>query len=199
MARLIIQTQVSIDGYMGAPDGDLQWLLWHWQADWPWDEDLRTYHRDLLTSCRVALLSGTMMRGPGFLDHWADVATRTDDPQHTFARAIIDADKVGFSRSPATEVTWPNTRYATRPLREEVTALKQQAPTDIIAWGGSGFVQSLLRENLVDEVHLLVNPTALGDGLPVFPAGHRPRPFHLLDATPYPCGVILQRYTAAGA
>jgi len=66
----------------------------------------------------------------------------------------------------------------------------------MIAWGGSEFAQSLLHEDLVDEVHLLVNPTALGDGLPVFPADGKPRTYHLVDARSYPCGVTVQRYAA---
>ncbi|GAA3395750.1 dihydrofolate reductase family protein [Cryptosporangium minutisporangium] len=194
MTKLILQTQVSLDGYMGAPDGDLEWLLWHWQQEWPWDPQLRAYHEQLLSSCRVALLSGKMAVGPGFLDHWHEVAQQKGNPQQRFAQSIVDADKVAFSRSGGGDIGWPNTRYATRPLSEEVHALKRAAKTDLIAWGGSEFVQSLLREDLVDEVHLLVNPTALGDGLPVFPADGKRRTYHLVHATAYSCGVTVQRY-----
>ena len=192
MAKLILQTQVSVDGYMGAADGDTGWLVWPWQEEWTWDPELRAYHEQLLASCGVALLSGKEVGG--FVDHWHDMAERTDNPQHRFARSIVDAEKVAFSRSASGDTGRPNTRYATRPLRDEVDALKREAETDLIAWGGSEFVQSLLRENLVDEAHLLVNPTALGEGLPVFPAGGKARTLRLVDARPYPCGVTVLRY-----
>jgi dihydrofolate reductase len=194
MTKLILQTQVSIDGYMAAKDGDTGWLVWPWQDEWTWDPELRAYHERLLGSCGVALLSGKEVGG--FVDHWRDMAGRKDNPQHRFAQSIVDAEKVAFSRSASGETSLPNTRYATRSLRDEVNALKREADTDMIAWGGSEFVQSLLRENLVDEVHLLVNPTALGDGLPVFPAGGKPHTYRLIDATAYPCGVTVQRYAA---
>jgi hypothetical protein len=40
-----------------------------------------------------------------------------------------------------------------------------------------------------------VNPTAIGDGLPVFPPRGKPQTYRLTDAKAYPCGVTLTRYT----
>src|SRR5213079_3142011 len=45
-------------------------------------------------------------------------------------------------------------------LAEEIASLKQQNGKDIIVIGGAGFVSSLINEGLIDEYHLIVNPTA---------------------------------------
>ena len=37
-----------------------------------------------------------------------------------------------------------------------------------LAYGGAAFVSALIRENLIDDLYLFVNPVALGSGLAIF-------------------------------
>jgi dihydrofolate reductase len=50
----------------------------------------------------------------------------------------------------------------------EINNLKNQIGGDIIAYGGAQFVSSLIKHNLIDEYHLMVNPTVIGKGMPIF-------------------------------
>ena len=49
-----------------------------------------------------------------------------------------------------------------------IKALKKQAGGDIIAYGGGNFVSDLIKHNLIDEYHLFINPTAIGNGMTIF-------------------------------
>jgi dihydrofolate reductase len=51
---------------------------------------------------------------------------------------------------------------------DEVTKLKSQTGDDIIAYGGTTFVSSLIKHDLIDEFHLFINPVAVGKGMPIF-------------------------------
>ncbi len=53
-------------------------------------------------------------------------------------------------------------------LVEEVKKIKQKDGRDIIVYGGATFVSDLIKENLIDEFHLAINPTAIGRGLTIF-------------------------------
>jgi len=61
-----------------------------------------------------------------------------------------------------------------------------------IAYGGSTLVRDLISKGLLDELHLFVNPTAIGAGLPVFPGIYSQ--LQLVTARPFVCGVTALQY-----
>jgi dihydrofolate reductase len=65
---------------------------------------------------------------------------------------------------------------------------------DMLAWGGAGFAQSLRRLGLVDEYRLILQPVALGDGLPLFKDLTAPPRLELVDAQTYDTGAALHIY-----
>jgi dihydrofolate reductase len=84
-----------------------------------------------------------------------------------FAKPMNEIPKVVFSRTLA-EATWPESSIARGDLAEEIGALRAQPGGEMIAWGGATFAQALSRAGLVDEYVLVINPVALGSGLPMF-------------------------------
>lgn len=94
--------------------------------------------------------------------------------------------KVVISRS-LTESPWDNAVVAAD-LVETVHDLKAQSGGDIIAYGRGALVSSLIAEGLLDELHLFVNPTAIGTGMPVFGPGAYQR-LSLVGAHPFDCGI----------
>jgi dihydrofolate reductase len=79
-------------------------------------------------------------------------------------------------------------------LIDEINALKKQTGKDIIAYGGAGFVSALIKEGLIDEFHLFVNPTAIGNGLAIFNELHGKQGLKLIKATAFHCGVAVLHY-----
>lgn len=91
---------------------------------------------------------------------------------------------------------WRNTTIIRDNVVEAVRALKAQPGKNIITDGSSTLVHLLLANDLVDELHLLLYPLAVGGGKRLFPEqGHTK--FTLKEATPYPTGVVGLHYTRA--
>ena len=188
MKKLKLQMQVSIDGYI-SPLNHEDWLVWSWGSKWTWDDALRDYFTDLLKSISCVLLSRKMAQ-EGFINHWTSVANEMENPQSAFARIIKESDKVIFSHTMETAV-WPNSTLAKGDYVNEVMTLKRKSKKDIIVFGGSTFVSSLISAGLIDEYYLFVNPIALGTGLKIF---NERIDLKLITAQSFSCGVTVLKY-----
>lgn len=91
---------------------------------------------------------------------------------------------------------WKNTVF----LRSvaDVTKLKNSEGSDIQVWGSGNLVQSLLKNDLVDEIWLKVYPLTLGTGKKLFGDGTIAAAFTLTESTITPSGVIMANYRRAG-
>jgi dihydrofolate reductase len=78
-----------------------------------------------------------------------------------------DLPKIVFTKT-LDESIWNDTTLAKGDLAEEITNLKKQKGKDILVFGGAGFVSSLIKEGLIDEYHLIINPTAMSSGMTIF-------------------------------
>lgn len=194
MRKLILQMQTSLDLFVASKNGDTSWMVWSWGDDWSWDDKLRQYHIDTTASADCILLSSHMAR-EGFIDHWARMAQRTDNPQAAFAKNITAAHKVVFGKS-AQGVLFANSSIADGSLGDTVRDLKKLNGKNLIAFGGAGFAASLVAEGLVDEFHFIVNPVVLRDGLSIFSKNKSPQHLRLIDTKPYECGVVVARYSS---
>ncbi|MBT1695543.1 dihydrofolate reductase family protein [Fulvivirgaceae bacterium PWU4] len=191
MKKLKLQVQISIDGYI-SPYNSQDWLVWAWGKEWTWDEALQNYFIHLTSSISCVLLSRKMAE-EGFIDHWAAIGQDAANPQSTFARIIAASDKVVFSRTLKAS-TWPNTTLARNELVNEVMTLKKTSHKDLIVYGGSSFVSSLISAELIDEYYLFVNPVALGNGLKIF---NERTNLKLMEAQAFSCGVTVLKYVPA--
>jgi dihydrofolate reductase len=189
MKRLILQMQMSVDGFVSAADPGLDWSLWDWGPECPWDEALKRCFNETLAQVHTILLSGPM--ATGYISHWTQMAKqRAGDPDYAFTKRIVAAQKRVISQS-LNAIHQPRTSIGRGSLHDEVTALKQQPGGDIICFGGVSFGAGLLEANVVDELQLYVNPYAVRSGHSIF---RQPRPLQCIEATAYPCGIVVQRY-----
>jgi dihydrofolate reductase len=197
MRRLILETQVSIDGFIAGINGNTDWMIWNWSPDWTWDAELQSYHTQLTKSADCILLSRQMAE-EGFNAHWQKVTENPLDARFSFAKHITDTRKIVFSetinRSTQIPGGWHKTEIANGNFIDAVKQLKNQDGKDIIVYGGSTFVASLIRAGLIDEFHLLVNPVALGQGLPIFNTLDNKQDMKLIKANSYKCGIVLLHY-----
>ena len=192
MRRLILQVQISLDGFVADRQGTTEPMVWNWGPDWIWDHALQQYHTELVESADVLLLS-RRMGSEGFIDFWAEVAKKEGDPRARFARHITRARKVVFSKR-LKSVQGENTVLTHNDVSDEIGRMKREPGKNLIAWGGASFVSSLIAADLVDEYHFVTNPLALGGGLPIFDKLAAPRRLSLLDVTAHSCGIVLSRY-----
>ncbi|RYY94512.1 MAG: dihydrofolate reductase [Chitinophagaceae bacterium] len=182
MRKLKLQVQMTLDGYVGGPNGEMDWVSFNW------DDELKSYVTELTAGIDTIVLGRRLAEG--FIPYWRAVAEDAANPEQAAGRIFTDTPKVVFSKTLA-ESPWPGTTLAKGPLAEEIQTLKAAEGKDIIAYGGATFVSALIEEGLVDELHLFLNPTAIGNGLSVF-SGRTG--LALQKATPFACGIVVLQY-----
>jgi dihydrofolate reductase len=109
-----------------------------------------------------------------------------------FAKQLGDARKIVVSHQDLT-FTWRNSEQLQGDLVEFVTALKQEPGGDIGMSGSPSIVRQLLTVGLLDELHLLVHPIAVGHGIRLFGEGET-MPLRLLSSETFRTGVLYLVY-----
>jgi len=184
---------VSIDGFVGGPDGENEWIFRST------DDAAARWVTDTLRQADVHIMGSRT---------YHVMAAYWPSSKKPFAAPMNEIPKVIFSRkgiSPGTAATTTALRDASPSERswaeapvasdlvEEIARLKQQDGKIILAHGGASFAQSLVEHDLVDEYRLLVHPVVLGRGLPIF---SRARPFdvQLVSTTAFASGAVANIY-----
>lgn len=183
--KLKLQVQMSVDGFVGRPNGELDWMTWDW------DDKIKNYVNELTDSVDTILLGRKMT--DGFVSYWTDVVSRPDDPQYDFARKMVDKPKIVFTKT-LNKSVWENTCLAKGNLAEEINNLKKQPGKDIIVYGGASFVSSLINGNLIDEYYLFINPAVIGSGLSIFQNMNGQFKLDLVKSIAFECGIVLNQY-----
>jgi dihydrofolate reductase len=189
--KLKLQMQMTVDGFVAGPNGDLDWM------EWNWSDDINNYVNDLHDTVNTILLGRKMMEG--FITHWASVVDKRDESSielkenYEFAKKMIDTPKVVFTKT-LNNHNWTNTTIAKGELKEEVNGLKGKKGKDIIVYGGASFVSSLVKDNLIDEYYLFVNPSVIGNGLSIFTSLNKSVKLKLVDSLAFDCGIVLLNY-----
>lgn len=180
MRRLKLQMQVTVDGFNpeGHDDG----------VDW---DEIKGYSRDLLDGGDTIVLG--RKTAVDFIPYWDKAADAPGESWHEIAQRIANARKIVFSKT-LDRSDWKNTSIVQGDLAEEIRRLKSTSGRDIIAYGGTSFVSSLIKEGLIDEFHLFVNPIAMGTGAPIFAGLERPQKLRLVKSIAYNCGLVLLHY-----
>lgn len=177
--------QMSIDGFVSTgPHDEQKWVTWAW-------EEIRTHVLGLLDSSDTILIGRKL--AVDYIPYWQDVNTKPDDPMYEAAQRIVRAKKVVFTKTLDKSI-WDNTELAKGGLADEIIKLKKQNGKDIMVYGGSSFVSAIIKEGLIDEFHLFVNPVALGHGGAIFDQLKNVRQLKLKNSVVYPCGIVLLHY-----
>jgi dihydrofolate reductase len=185
MKKLKLQVQISVDGYIAGPNGEMDWITW------TTDPDFIDYVLALHDTIDTMVLGRKLAEG--FIPYWTDITTRPDDPEYSFANIMVDTSKTVFSKT-LTKSEWANTVIAENDLVTEVNNMKKQGGKDIIAYGGAEFVSSLIKNRLIDEYHFFVSPVIIGKGMPIFNTIDGKQQLALVKSTPLKCGIVVQCY-----
>jgi dihydrofolate reductase len=185
MRKLVLSMGVSLDGLVARPGR-------HGAGGWglpPDDPALK--ERKLRWMHDV----GLHLMGRNTYEEMAEFWPVSDD---AYAAPMNEIPKVVFSRT-LERAEWADSRIARGDLAEEIAELKREPGKDMFAWGGAAFAQSLSRLRLVDEYRLILQPVALGQGLPLFRDLTEPLRLELVDAQTYSTGASLHVYRPAPA
>jgi dihydrofolate reductase len=114
-------------------------------------------------------------------------------PDHPFAELLTAGRKVVFSRT-LTTADWANTTIASGDTTEEIDKLRQGGDGHIVVWGGVSLFRSLMRLDLIDEVHFSVFPYIAGEGTRLFDGVPKSYQLELVSSTASPSGIMELRY-----
>jgi dihydrofolate reductase len=187
MRKLKLQMQLSVDGYVAGPNGEMDWMRWDW------GDDIKNYVKEFTAPVDTLLLGRKLAEG--FIPHWAGLMQDPATADH-FTKKMVDTHKVVFSKT-LKESAWENTVLATGDLVEEVNKLKAMDGGDLVTYGGASFTSALIKAGLIDEYHLFINPAAIGDGMPIFKQLEGKLSLKLIKSQAFEIGIVVLFYVPA--
>lgn len=185
MRKLKLQMQMTVDGFVAGPQGEMDWMVFDW------DNSLKSYVAGIMQSVDCIVMGRKLAQG--FIPHWAARPESEPDEAIDF---MNNTPRVVFSRTLA-ECPWANTTLPKGDMAAEIRRLKAQPGGDIITYGGAGFAASLVKHNLVDEYHLFINPIAIGSGLRIFGELDGNLALRADEPRLFPNGIVVMRYRNA--
>jgi dihydrofolate reductase len=205
MRQLILKMSISADGFVGGPNGEIDWIFKAYDAtviDWEvailWQASAHLMGSRTFRDMAAYWPTSTEPYAPPMNEIPKVVFSRSGlVGQGTTTRALDDAVRLRTAPeapAPSNFSSWTTPTIASGNLAEEIARLKQQDGKPLLAHGGAAFVQSLVKEGLVDEYCLLVHPVALGRGLPIFSGLAKPIDLKLVSATTFATGAVAHVY-----
>jgi len=189
MRKLIVSEFITLDGVIQAPGGEEEdrdggFAHGGWTRPF-WHDDIGKSFGDLMAGCDAFLLGRRT-----YLTH---AAAFEPMPAGDFFGDMMNTPAKYVVSKTLEKPTWRNTTIIRGDVAGAVRALKAKPGKNILTDGSSQLVHTLLSEDLVDEMHLLLYPLTVGGGKRLFADGKHAR-FTLRGATPYPTGVVGLHY-----
>jgi len=187
--KMIAALQVSLDGFIQGPDGEKDW------AD-SWASALQ-----LIPDVDMFVLGGRMY--PDYGAYWESIEANPDRVP-PFQEQVPTKSEVAYARLAATtphivlsttltSVSWPPTAQVIRDVAE-LRILKSRPGKNMYVVGGATLVASLLNENLIDELRLIIHPIVLGKGQGLFSSVTRRLWLDLVQARANESGRVIVTY-----
>jgi dihydrofolate reductase len=126
----------------------------------------------------------------GFADAWPSREGEFADKFNTMPKYVVS--------STLRDPDWSNSTVLEGDLVEEVSRLRRESDGDVVVHGSAQLVQSLIENELVDELRLMVFPVVLGKGKRLFGDTSGKRPLRLVDSKTVGDGVAIMIYQPAG-
>lgn len=175
MPKIILYIATSIDGYIAKSDGNLDWLT---QFPNPTNEDYG--YSELLSNCESIIVgSRTFTEISKFDIEW---------PYSNFKTYVI-------SRQKNFEINTPNTELYSGDLKGVINYLITNTSKNCWVVGGGKLVESLLNQNLIDEMIISIIPVLIGNGIPLFHKSSSESTWGLVNTKKYDSGVVTLTYT----
>jgi dihydrofolate reductase len=182
MRKVIYSMFVSLDGFIEAPNRDLDWHIV--------DEELHKYVNDQERAIDTHLYGRRMYE---VMSYWQTADTNPSSPEYEVEYAHIwkGIPKIVFSKT--LERVEGNARLVRENIAEEIAKLKEQPGKDL-GLGGANIASTFMQLGLIDEYQLYVHPVVLGGGTPMFSAFDNKINLRLVETRKFGSGVVLLRY-----
>ena len=208
MRRLVVSTFLTLDGVMQAPGGPEEdptggFSQGGWSVPY-WDDAMMAASAEVFRTPFEYLLGRRTYEI--FAAHWPHVGGDArkelggegSDVDDVVASALNSGRKWVASRS-LDEVTWSGSVLLEGDAATAVRELKASDGPDLLVQGSSDLLQTLLGNDLVDELRIWTFPVVVGGGKRLFGPGTVPAGWELVEATTSGTGVVMATYRRSGA
>ncbi len=161
MRKLILAMHITLDGFVGGPNGELNWATMSEEMD-------NSMLPAIMERVDTCLIGRSLYQG--FASYWPTAPATNPNLSKSeiqFSSWIGQVHKVVFSTT-LDKAEWNNSRLVRGDVAAEVMQLKQQPGKDMVVFGGARIAQEFVRLGLVDVYDLTITPVILGQGLPLF-------------------------------
>jgi dihydrofolate reductase len=185
MRRVFSFIVTTLDGYFVGPNQEF---------DWPnVDEEFDRFAVRQLEEVDTLLFGRATYEL--MASYWPTTAAQEEEP--IIAEKMNGLPKIVFSTTLG-KVEWDNSTLVRGDAIEEVTKLKQRPGKDMVIFGSSNLTSGLLQAGVLDELRIMVNPVALGDGRSLLEGMKERVKLRLLSATTFSSGNVLLSYAPLG-
>ena len=190
MRKIIVSINVTLDGYLSGPDGELDWHVKRWTKEMG----------DALCS-QLAAADTVLLGRVTYTAMAAYCSSKVTDPHcrgedFAFANMMNCYPKIVVSKT-MKSVRWNNTRLLKGNLQDKITQLKTKPGGNILVYGSSQLVTALVQLGLVDAYWLWIHPVVLGKGKLLFENIHHSVNFTTLKTETFQSGVVLMQLLVA--
>ena len=175
MRKVVYSLTNSLDNFIARADGAYDWILM--------DDEIMSEFPNLYASFDAVLIGRktydqTLLQSP---ETGQETAGYMDMKTYVFSRTIKENPNAGM-------------KIVSDNAGEFVRSLKNESGKDIWLMGGGILAASLLRERLVDEIGVAIQPILLGSGIPLFPDIGLQVDLQLLECKTYKNGIVGLKY-----
>ena len=186
MGKIVISTNVSLDGVVQDPDGEEGFRLGGWFGQFG-GKDLEQWAE---VETDEALRADALLLGrrseEWFATRWASRTGEWADRLNSMPKYVVS--------STLTEPRWSNSTILKGDVVDEVSKLKQEIAGEILVYASYQLERALIEHDLVDELRLVVFPVVLGEGERLFgPTGDK-KPMRLVSAQTIGDGLAFLTY-----
>jgi dihydrofolate reductase len=187
MSRIIVTEFVSLDGVIEDPGGSENFKHGGWSFEFSRGDEGDKFKLDETMASEALLLGRVTYQG--FADAWpsrdGEFADKFNSmPKYVVSNTLETAD-------------WTNSTILEGDVVEQVKKLREEPGGDIVVHGSAQLVQTLLDNDLVDELRLMVFPVVLGSGKKLFGETDEKKKLRLASSRTVGDGVEIQIYEPA--
>ena len=187
MGRIVVTEFISLDGVVEDPGGAEDYKHGGWSFEFNRGDEGDKFKLDETMETEALLLGRVTYEG--FADAWPKRVGEFADKFNEMPKYVVSTT--------LTDPEWDNSIVISGDVPEAVARVRDEADGDVVVHGSASLVQTLLENDLVDELRLMVFPVVLGDGKRLFGETTDKKALELADSKVVGDGVSILVYRRA--
>jgi dihydrofolate reductase len=184
MGRIVVSEFMSLDGVAEAPGGDDNFVRGAWTFEFDRGPEGDQFKMDETVNTAAMLLGRRTY--DGFAAAWPGREGEFADRFNALPKYVVS--------STLTNPSWTNTTVLSGDAVDAIRKLRDEISGDILVHGSVSLVQTLVQNDLVDELRIMLFPVVLGTGMKLFGETTDAKKFRLAESKMIGDGVAIMIY-----